>query len=80
VRSQVGAVIVFLAWGFVVENLLFGLVPSVGRLTPVHAENALIGLTTPHLLSAAAGGAALIAWTALLAAAGLALTLRRDVS
>ena len=30
IRNQVGAVITLLAWGFVVDNLLFGLVPSVG--------------------------------------------------
>jgi ABC-type transport system involved in multi-copper enzyme maturation permease subunit len=79
-RSQVGAVIALLAWGFVVENLLFGFVPSVGRLAPVHAEDALVGLTTPHLLSAVAGSAALISWAAVLSAVGFVLTLRRDVN
>jgi ABC-type transport system involved in multi-copper enzyme maturation permease subunit len=79
-RSQVGAVIALLAWGFVVENLLFGFVPSVGRLAPVHAEDALVGLTTPHLLSAVAGGAALVSWAAVLSAVGFVLTLRRDVN
>ena len=37
VRNQVGAIIGLLAWGFVVENLLFAFVPSVGRFAPVHA-------------------------------------------
>ncbi len=46
VRNQVGAIIGLLAWGFVAENLLFALVPDVGRLGPVHAQDALIGLTT----------------------------------
>jgi hypothetical protein len=36
-------------------------------------------LTTDHLLSAAAGGAVLVAWVAALALAGLVLTARRDV-
>jgi ABC-2 type transport system permease protein len=80
VRNQVGAVIALLAWGFVVENLLFAFVPSVGRFAPVHAQNALIGLTTTHLLAPAAGGAALIGWTIALALAGVILTRRRDVS
>jgi ABC-2 type transport system permease protein len=80
VRNQVGAVIALLAWGFVVENLLFAFVPSVGRFAPVHAQNALIGLTTTHLLAPAAGGAALIGWTLALALAGVILTRRRDVS
>jgi ABC-2 type transport system permease protein len=80
VRNQIGTIIGLLAWGFIVENLLFAFVPSVGRLTPGQAQSALSGLTTDHLLSAAAGGAVLVAWVAALALAGLALTARRDVS
>jgi hypothetical protein len=79
VRNQIGTIVGLLAWGFVVENLLFAFVPSVGRLTPGEAESALTGLTTNHLLSAAAGGAVLVTWVAALAVAGLALTARRDV-
>jgi ABC-type transport system involved in multi-copper enzyme maturation permease subunit len=80
IRSQVGAIIALLAWGFVVENLLFAFVPSVGRFAPVHAENGLFGLTTRHLLSPAAGAATLIAWAAALGAIGVVLAARRDVS
>jgi ABC-2 type transport system permease protein len=80
VRNQIGTIIGLLAWGFIVENLLFAFVPSVGRLTPGEAESALTGLTTNHLLSPAAGGAVLVTWVAALALAGLALTARRDVS
>ena len=80
VRNQVGAVIGLLAWDFVVNGLLFGLAPSVGRFMPTTAANALMGLKTRHLLSPAAGGAVLVGWTLLLALAGLALTLRRDVA
>jgi ABC-type transport system involved in multi-copper enzyme maturation permease subunit len=79
-RNQVGAIIALLAWGFVVENLLFAFVPSVGRFAPVHAQNGLFGLTTKHLLSPGAGAATLIAWTAALAAVGVVLAARRDVS
>ena len=57
--TRSAAIIGLLAWGFVVENLLFAFVPSVGRFAPVHAQDALIGLTTEHLLPAAAGGAVL---------------------
>jgi ABC-type transport system involved in multi-copper enzyme maturation permease subunit len=80
IRNQVGSVITLLAWGFIVDNLLFGLVPSVGRFTPTRSQDALMGLTTDHLLSPAAGAAILIAWTAALAAVGLALTTRRDIN
>ncbi len=80
VRNQVGAVIGLLAWGFIIDNLLFGLVPSVGRLTPTRAQDALIGLTTKNLLSPAAGAIVLIAWAAALTLIGLPLITRRDVS
>jgi ABC-2 type transport system permease protein len=80
VRNQVGSVITLLAWGFVVDNLLFGLVPSVGRFTPTRAQDAVMGLTTRHLTSPAAGALVLIAWTAALALVGLALNARRDIT
>lgn len=80
VRNQVGAIIGLLAWGFVVENLLFGLVPSVGRFGPTHAGDALIGLTMEHLLHATAGGLVLVAWAIALSVAGPPLAVRRDVS
>jgi ABC-2 type transport system permease protein len=79
-RNQVGSVIGLLFWVFAVENLLFGLVPSVGRFTPSQATNSLIGLTTDHLLAPAAGGAVLVAWMVTLAAGGVAITARRDVN
>jgi ABC-2 type transport system permease protein len=78
-RNQVGGVITLLAWGFVVSPLLFGLVPSLGRFMPSYAQDSLVGLTTRHLLAPAAGGVVLVAWAVLLAAAGLAVTARRDV-
>ena len=80
IHNQVGAVITLLAWGFVVDNLLFGFVPSVGRFAPAHAADALIGLTSKHLLPAAAGGAILLAWTIAFALIATALAARRDVT
>jgi ABC-2 type transport system permease protein len=80
VRNQVGAVIGLLAWGFIVDNVLFGLVPSVGRFMPTRAQEALIGLKTDHVLSPAAGGLVLVAWVAALAIIGLPLLARRDVN
>jgi len=79
-RNQVGAIIGLLAWGFVVENLLFAFVPSVGRFAPVHAGDAMTGITTDHLLAAGPGGAVLLLWAVALAAGGIALAARRDVS
>lgn len=80
IRSQVGTIIALLAWGLIVDSLLFAFVPSVGRYSPNHAENALEGLTTKHLLPAAAGGAVLLAWAVALTIAGIATTARRDVT
>jgi ABC-2 type transport system permease protein len=80
VRNQVAAVIGLLAWDFVVNGLLFGLAPSVGRFMPTTAADALMGLKTAHLLGPAAGGATLFGWTLVLALAGIALTRRRDVT
>jgi ABC-2 type transport system permease protein len=79
-RSQVGAVIALLAWDFVVNGLLFGLVPSVGRFMPSQATDALLGLRSAHLLSPVIGGGVLLAWTAALSFVGLMLMLRRDVT
>jgi ABC-2 type transport system permease protein len=80
IRNQVGAVITLLAWGFVVDNLLFGLVPSVGRYMPTRASDALTGLKTQHLLTPGVGAIILIAWTIVLTFAGIGLTSRRDVN
>jgi ABC-type transport system involved in multi-copper enzyme maturation permease subunit len=79
-RNQVGGVITLLAWGFVVNPLLFGLVPSVGRFMPSYAHDSVIGLTTDHLLPPVAGGLVLIGWAVLLSAIGFAVTARRDIA
>jgi ABC-type transport system involved in multi-copper enzyme maturation permease subunit len=80
IPNQVGAVISLLAWGFVVENLVFGLLPSVGRFLPVHAQNSMMGFNTAHYLSGAAGTIVLIAWTVALAGIGMTLLKGRDVN
>jgi ABC-2 type transport system permease protein len=80
IHNQVGAVITLLAWGFVIDNLLLGLVPSVGRFMPTHASDAMMGLKAHHLLSPGAGAVILIAWAAALATVGIVLTTRRDIN
>ena len=79
IRNQVGAIIGLLAWGFLAENLLFGLAPKVGRFGPVHAQDALAGLNVEHLLNPTPGALVLVAWAAVLSVAGVRLALRRDV-
>ncbi len=80
VFNQVGAIIVLLAWGFVVENIIFALAPSVGRYMPIHAENSMVGYVTPHLLGVAPGVAVLVGWIVVICAVGLFLLRQRDVS
>jgi ABC-2 type transport system permease protein len=74
IHNQVGAVITLLAWGLVVDNLLFGLAPSVGRFMPDRASDALMGLRVQHLLSPGAGAITLIAWAVTLAVLGIAVS------
>jgi ABC-2 type transport system permease protein len=80
IHNQVGAIITLLAWGLVVDPLLFGLVPSVGRFVPARAADALMGLRVQHLLSPGAGAIVLVAWTAALVAIGIALSVRQDIN
>ncbi|HTX84527.1 MAG TPA: hypothetical protein VME44_20250 [Streptosporangiaceae bacterium] len=80
IHNQVGSVIALLAWGLVVDNLLFGLAPSVGRFMPTRASDALMGLRVDHLVSPAAGAITLIAWAGALGVLGIARTVRQDLS
>jgi len=80
IHNQVGAIITLLAWGLVVDNLLFGLVPSVGRFMPVRASDALMGLRVNHLVSPGAGAVLLIGWAGALALVGIALSVRKDIN
>lgn len=80
VTNQVGAVIALLAWGFVVENLVFGFLPKVGRFLPVHASDSMMGTIEDKLLPGDVGVLVVIAWAVVLAAIGVYLLRRRDVS
>jgi hypothetical protein len=79
VRHQVGAIIGVLAWVLVIENVIFGLVPSVGRFLPGPTGQALAGDTQDHLLSSAAGGVLFVAWALAFAVLGTLAAVRRDV-
>jgi ABC-2 type transport system permease protein len=80
IHNQVGGIITLLGWGFVVDGLLFGLVPSVGRFTPTRASDALMGLREHHLLAPGVGAITLIAWAGALGVLGIALTARQDIN
>jgi ABC-2 type transport system permease protein len=80
IHNQVGAVITLLAWGLVIEPLVFGLVPSVGRFLPSRASDGLMALGTDHLLSPGAAAITLIAWAVALAVVGTARSVRQDIN
>ena len=80
IHNQIGAIVTLLAFGLVVDPLVFGLVPSVGRFLPSRASDALMGLGTQHLLSPGAGAIILIGWAGALAALGTALSVRQDIN
>jgi ABC-2 type transport system permease protein len=80
VRNQVGAIIGILAWGFVIQNLLFALAPSVGRWTPDSAQNGMMGMTDAHLLDPGVGAIVLVGWTIVFCVAGAIMAAGRDVS
>ncbi len=80
VPNQVGAVISLLAWGFVVENLVFGFLPKIGRFLPVHASDSMMGPIEDKLLPGNVGTLVVVAWSLVLAIIGMALLKRRDVN
>jgi ABC-type transport system involved in multi-copper enzyme maturation permease subunit len=80
VPNQVGAVIALLAWGFVVENLVFGFLPKLGRFLPAHASDAMMGPIQNKLLPGSAGALIMVAWPLVLAIIGMSLLRRRDVT
>jgi ABC-2 type transport system permease protein len=79
VRSQVGAIVGVLVWLFVAEQIVFGLVPSVGRWFPGHVSDSLSGSTGDDLLSPVAGGFLFAAYAAFACVLGALATEKRDV-
>ena len=80
VANQVGAVISLLAWGFVVENLVFGLLPKIGRFLPIHAADAMMGRIQPSMLAGDVGAVVVVGWCVVLALVGVMMLQRRDVN
>ena len=64
----------------VIDNLLRGLVLSIGGYTPVGASAALVADPADYVLAAAAGGLLLLGYLVAFVAAGAILVARRDVT
>lgn len=79
VRNQVGAIVGLLIWSLLVESILFGLVPSLGRYLPGRAASVLTEIETPHQLSITTGVALFFGYLATATVVGFLVTARRDV-
>ena len=80
VRNQVFAVIGLIVWAMVVDNLLRGLIPSIGGYTPVGASAALVADPGDYVLAATAGALLLLGYVAACVAGGSFALARRDVT
>ena len=83
VRNQIGAVVSLCVWLLLIENILIGNVPSVGRYSPGASDGALAGLMpnagTATLLAPIAGALLLAGYASVLAAGGRIAIERRDI-
>ena len=82
IRNQVAAVVVALVWSFVLEGLVVGLLPAVGKWLPQGAARGLSQetLSDGSLLAPWAAGLVLAAYAAVFAAAGARLLVHRDIT
>ena len=81
-RNQVLAVIGFVVWFMVIENLVVSFASGVGKFFPLAAADALSGVkgVDAQALSAAQGGLVLIGYVLVFFVAGLLVTKRSDVT
>ena len=82
IRNPAAAVAIALVWSFVIEALLVGLLPEVGRWLPGGAGQALARASTTEgeLLPMWGGGLLLAAYGVLFALVGARFVLRRDIT
>lgn len=83
VRSQVGAVVGLCVWLLLIETVLVGEIPSIGKYTPGASAGALAGMlqsaTSLKLVTPAVGALLLAVYTALAASAGALTTEQLDL-
>jgi ABC-2 type transport system permease protein len=80
IRNQVFAVIGLILWTMVIDNLLIGLVPSIGGYTLMGASGAITSYPADYVLSAGAGALLLLGYVAVFLSSGALLVARRDVT
>jgi ABC-2 type transport system permease protein len=85
VKNQIGAVLAVLGISFIVEPIIDGIVPWIGKWLPSAAAQAVAGGLAPrdqaaNLLSWWLGAVILVAWSLAPAVIGYFVTFRRDVT
>lgn len=82
IRNSIAAVIVALAWSFVVESLLIALLTDVGKWLPGGAVSAVVGQSVPDgdLLGPIAGGVVLAGYGFAFALLGTRFVVARDIT
>jgi ABC-2 type transport system permease protein len=82
IRNQVAAIVGVFAWGFVIEQILAGVFPSVGRYLPYTAAETLSGrpIAGAMGLPFAAAALLLVGVGVAVAVAAQQLTLRSDIA
>lgn len=83
ITNQVVAILLALLWVLLIESLVVGLKPEVGKWLPGGASQAILGGTTSMGEALLAPGVAvlvLVGYTVVFAALGARTTLRRDIT
>jgi ABC-type transport system involved in multi-copper enzyme maturation permease subunit len=78
VRNQVTAIVGWLAWLFVVETIVLGFVPAVGRWLPAAAGRALVRDPNGDLLTQPMAAAVLATYGVVIMVIAVAIERRRD--
>ena len=78
-RNQVLAVIGVVVWFMVVENVMVGVWPQIGKFFPLAAGDAMTGINSDQLLTASQGALVLVGYVLVSFFAALAVTQRMDV-
>ncbi|HWV88168.1 MAG TPA: hypothetical protein VNZ62_22165, partial [Capillimicrobium sp.] len=80
IRNQVAAVVGTLAYVFIIESIVGGLLPRVYPYLIGGAINSLTEFDIDHRTSAVVGGLLLVAWTVAFGAAAVLADRARDVN
>lgn len=80
VRAQATAMVAAIAWIFIVETAIAGLVVSLGRWLPATAARALGNAPDAGLLPQVGAAAVLLGWAVVLSAGAIGATARRDLA